>query len=236
MSVHGSEANVALLVGVAENLGHLRESLVFVGGCATALLVTATRAQPIRVTLDVDLVAEVATLTEYHELERQFEALGFVHDLSVEAPICRWRTHRHVVDLMPTRSHILGFANPWYPIAVATAQEVTLPGTEMLIRLIRAPVFIATKLVAFNERGRGDFLASHDLEDVITVVDGRDTLHDEVVAGPAALQEFIAAEVAALVRNDEFIGALSGHLPGDLAAQRRLPQLVEKLRRLAEVR
>ncbi len=235
MDIHGSEANVALLVRVAESLGHLRESLVFVGGCATALLVTAARAQPIRVTLDVDLIAEVATLSEYHELERQFEALGFIHDLSAGAPICRWRMRRHIVDLMPTRSDILGFANPWYPIAVESAQEVTLPGTDTVIRLIRAPVFIATKLVAFHDRGQGDFLASHDLEDIITVVDGRDTLHDEIVTGPAALRGFIATEIDALLQNDEFIGALSGHLPGDGAAQRRLPQLVVRLRRLAEI-
>ena len=184
MSAGGGEANLALLAEVAARLGALRESLVFVGGCATGLLVTAPRAQPIRMTLDVDLVAEVATLAAYHELERQFERLGFVHDVSVGAPICRWR---------------MG------------------------------------KLVAFRDRGRGDYLASHDLEDLITIVDGRETLHDEVVSGPPALRRHIAVEVGALLRSDDFLSALSGQLPGNAAAQLRLPQLLQRLRRLAAI-
>ena len=73
MNARGGEANLALLAEVAARLGVLRGSLVFVGGCATGLLVTAPRAQPVRMTVDVDLVAEVTTLAAYHKLERQFE-------------------------------------------------------------------------------------------------------------------------------------------------------------------
>lgn len=235
MNAGGSEANLALLAGVASSLGALRESLVFVGGCATGLLVTAPRAQSIRITLDVDLVAEVASLAEYHALERQFEALGFAHDLSAGAPICRWRLGKLVVDLMPSRSEILGFANPWYPVAIETAQRVMLPETDLVIRLIRAPEFVATKLAAFRDRGRGDYLASHDLEDFVTIVDGRETLHDEVVSGPPTMRRYIADEVGALLRNDDFVSALSGQLPGDAAAQSRLPLLLRRLRRLAGI-
>lgn len=235
MNARGGEANLALLAEVAARLGVLRESLVFVGGCATGLLVTAPRAQPIRMTLDVDLVAEVTTLAAYHELERQFEGLGFVHDVSAGAPICRWRIHNFVVDLMPSRSEILGFANPWYPMAIETAQRIALPETDLVILLIRAPEFVATKLVAFKDRGRGDYLASHDLEDFVTIDDGRETLHDEVVSGPHALRHFIADEVGTLFRNDDFVSALGGQLPGDAASQSRLPMLLQRLRRLAEV-
>jgi hypothetical protein len=31
---------------------------------------------------------------------------------------------------------------------------------------------VATKLEAFLKRGGGDYIASHDLEDIVTVVDG----------------------------------------------------------------
>jgi hypothetical protein len=140
-----------------------------------------------------------------------------------------------VVDLMPSRSEILGFANPWYPMAIETAQPVTLPETDLVILLIRAPEFVATKLVAFRDRGRGDYLASHDLEDLITIVDGRQTLHDEVVSGPPALRRHIAVEVRALLRSDDFLSALSGQLPGNAAAQLRLPLLLQTLRRLAAI-
>lgn len=235
MNARGGEANLALLVEVAARIGVLRESLVFVGGCATGLLVTAPRAQPIRMTLDVDLVAEVTTLAAYHELERKFERMGFVHDVSPGAPICRWRMDNLVVDLMPSRSEILGFANPWYPMAIETAQPIALPETDLVIRLIRAPEFVATKLVAFKDRGRGDYLASHDLEDFVTIVDGRETLHDEIASGPQALRDYIADEVEALLRSDDFVSALGGHLPGDAASQSRLSLLLRRLRRLAEI-
>lgn len=46
-------------------------------------------------------------------------------------------------------------------------------------------MFIATKLEAFADRGGGDFLASHDLEDITTVTDGRPELTDEAAAAPA---------------------------------------------------
>ena len=54
-----AEQNLAILSHVAAAIGALRETLVFVGGCATGLLVTDVRAQPIRATIDVDLVAHV---------------------------------------------------------------------------------------------------------------------------------------------------------------------------------
>jgi predicted nucleotidyltransferase len=47
---------------------------------------------------------------------------------------------------------------------------------DLEIRLITAPFFLATKLEAFQGRGQRDFFASQDLEDVITVVDGRASL------------------------------------------------------------
>ena len=67
---------------------------------------------------------------------------------------------------------ILSFHNRWYPLVVDTALSVQLPSGRA-ISLIAAPAFIATKLEAFRDRGGGDFLMSHDLEDIVTVVDGR---------------------------------------------------------------
>jgi hypothetical protein len=108
-------------------------------------------------------------------VERQFEARGFQHDISREAPICRWVKDGVFVDLMPSEKGVLGFHNRWYPMAIKTAERVKLPGGEE-INLVYPPVFIDTKLEAFRDRGNNDFLASHDLEDVISIVDGREDL------------------------------------------------------------
>ncbi len=119
--------NLAKIELIAEALGALREQLVFVGGCAVDLLLTDPAAAPARVTYDVDLVARVEALSGYHALEKQFALLGFKRDMAQDAPICRWRYNTLEVDLMPMDSGVLGFANPWYPLAVQTAHEVALP-------------------------------------------------------------------------------------------------------------
>ena len=228
------QANLAIATVVALALGELRESLVFVGGCATGLLVTSVRAQPIRMTDDVDLVAHVTSKQDYHQLEKRFTALGFVHDVSADAPICRWRCKDVTVDLMPTLPNILGFHNRWYPMAVETAKAFVL-SDGVTIRLITAPLFLATKIEAFKGRGQGDFLASHDLEDIITVVDGRATLLQEVHASSHELQRYLGAEFTAWLASEGFVTALPGHLPGDQASQQRLGPLIAKLRKLADL-
>ena len=76
------------------------------------------------------------------------------------------------LDVMPVSEMVLGFSNRWYESAMREAVAVQLEkGLE--IRLVSPAHFVATKLEAFEDRGRGDYLESHDLEDVLSVVDGR---------------------------------------------------------------
>lgn len=229
-----ADPNRAILSLVAHALGDLCEELVFVGGCATGLLVTSVRAQAVRMTEDVDLVAHVTSAREYHAVESRLETKGFKHDMSPGAPICRWRCRDIEVDLMPSGTDVLGFHNRWYPLAIETAQPETLD-EGLTIRLISPPVFIATKLEAFKGRGNGDFLLSHDMEDIITVVDGRAELIGEAERAPEALRRYLAAEFHALMNTPAFLDALASHLPGDAMSQQRLPGLIAKLARLAKL-
>lgn len=228
------DPNLAQLGVVAAVLGELRASLVFVGGCATGLLVTAARAQRIRVTTDVDLVAEVATAHAYYRVEAALQARGLTHDLSPGAPICRWVCKGVTVDLMPSEPGVLGFHNRWYPLAVETAREIALPSGQP-IRLIHAPLFIATKLEAFKGRGNADYMMSHDLEDIMTVVDGRVELIEETRSMPKDLLRYLSDEFTQLINNPAFMEALPGHLPGDIASQQRLPELLNRLRALSSL-
>jgi hypothetical protein len=68
------------------------------------------------------------------------------------------------------------------------------------IRVVTAPYFLATKIEAFKGRGRGDFLASHDLEDLIYVIDGRSTIVEEVQTATPLLREYLRAESPASLR------------------------------------
>ncbi len=228
-----NDPNVALLEVVAERLGaDLRDEMVFVGGAVAGLLITDPAMPAIRPTEDVDLLCQAVVLGDYHRVEQALRARGFVQDMRPQAPICRWQVGSVVVDVMPPLEEILGFANRWYPLALETAVAGALPSGRP-IRLITAPVFLATKLEAFDGRGQGDFLFSHDLGDLLAVVDGRDALLEECRNSSQDLISYLAKRFQGLLAQPAFMDAMPGHLPGDAANQERLPALLEKLRSLA---
>ena len=78
------------------------------------------------------------------------------------------------------------------------------------IRVVTAPYFCATKLEAFRGRGKGDYLASHDLEDLITVVDGRPELLDELRSAPEDVRLYIAGAIGQMLKAPQFIDGLPG--------------------------
>ncbi len=228
------DLNLALLESVVAALGPLSPQFVFVGGCVTGLLITDAATPAVRATRDVDAIVQVVSLGEYHALERQLQNAGLRHDQTPDAPVCRWRAGGALLDVMPTDRAVLGFGNRWYDEAIRTASIWPLP-SGTVIRLISAPVFIATKLEAFADRGEGDFLASHDLEDITTVVDGRSQLINEVVAASPEVRHYLSGRFSDLLQNPRFVEALPGHLPGDAQNQARLPVILERLQQLSSL-
>ena len=203
------DPNLPNLRVVATALGALREQLVFVGGAVAGLMLTDPLAEGVRATLDVDAVVE-AGLTRFHEIEREVASRGFVRD-TTSGVICRW-VHREsgvVFDLMPVQAEVLGFSNRWYRYAMDTALSLDL-GDGITIRVASAVAFVAMKLEAFASRGAGDILGSHDLEDVLNIVDGREELTQELAEAPAALQQAVARAFEALLVHPDFSNALPG--------------------------
>lgn len=228
------DPNLAKIELVAHVLGPLREELVFVGGCAVGLLMTDPAAAPARVTYDVDLVVEVATLQGYHQMEEKLTGLGFARDMAADAPICRWRYRELEVDLMPATPGILGFANRWYPLVVDTAKEMALPSGRS-IRLITAPLFVATKFEAFADRGAEDLLGSHDLEDIINVVEGRPELPDEIGSAAEELKDYLAGKCASLLAMPDFMNYLPGMVIQDETLPERVASVAAQLQRIANL-
>ena len=85
---------------------------------------------------------------------------------------------------------------------------------------------------AFRGRGKGDFYASSDLEDIITVLDGRPSVVEDVADSPSELRRYIGREVGKLLDNPEFVNALPGHLAGDEISQARVPMVLRTLNSL----
>jgi len=224
--------NLEILELALSELDTLADEFVFIGGCATGLLITDLAAPPIRQTIDVDAIVELGSLNDYYQLSKQLRAKGFNEDRSPDAPICRWRKGLLMLDIMPTDEKILQFGNPWYAQAWEMASSIHLPSGRSL-RLISAPHFLVTKLLAFEGRGEGDFQLSHDIEDMIAVVDGRPELVEEVQAAPSDLQACIQDAFSRQLDNTAFMRSIPGHLPADEASQGRLPILIDRIEKLA---
>lgn len=229
-----ADPNIGLLTRVVEALGELRSRMTFVGGCATALLITDPAASPVRATQDVDAVVAMVSLAEYHQLGEALRARGFSQSIEEGEPPYRWTLAGLKLDLMPSDPAVLGFTNRWYPAVLRSAFTVSV-GEGIEIRVADAPSFLATKLEAFLDRGQGDYLSSHDLEDVLSVVDGRPELVEEVRAADADLRTFVGTTFADLLADEGFLNALPGLvLEGSPAG--RTPIVLQRLRQLAELR
>lgn len=226
------DPNIDMLELMAAKLGDLAEQLVFVGGCTTGLFITDPLLPAVRVTRDVDVITEARSRQDYHQLEKRLRALGFSPDMRPEAPICRWRIGDLILDLMPTDESILGFANRWYPDALTEAGTTRLPSGR-IIRTLTPSHFLATKLEAFHGRGNGDYWASHDMEDIVCVIDGRAEIVAEVAASNPALLQYLQAEFASLNADPMFAEAVSGFLPGDAISQTRAPRILLRIAALA---
>jgi hypothetical protein len=226
--------NLQLLTDAAKLLEPILGELVFVGGCATALLISDTAAADVRPTFDVDAIAEITSYAGYTEFSEKLRKLGFQEDKREGAPLCRWRQQTTTLDVMPLDAKILGFSNSWYRPAMDHAEERELePGLK--IRLVAAVYFCASKIEAFAGRGKNDFPASRDLEDLIAVVDGRAELGEEIKAAANDVRSYLAKEIKKLLSIREFNDALPGYVPPDAASQERIGTIISRLEEIGSL-
>jgi len=220
--------NMALLVAMAQAMGPLCEQVVFVGGCATGLLVDDAGLMDVRPTEDVDAIVEVASLAGYHRLADQLMQRGFKQTMADNTPPFRWYWNRMQLDLVPLDERVLGFANPWYRVGFEAALVAEVV-QGLKLRHLSAPHFLATKFEAFKDRGQNDVYLSHDLEDIMTVIEGRLTLAAEVSAAAIDVRRHVGRSVAELLDMPAFHNAL----PGLLSDPDREPTVKARLNQIA---
>ena len=205
------DINLMQLEAVASALDDLLPQVTFVGGSTTVLLVDEAAHYGVRKTDDVDVIIDVATHVEYYAFSQKLRELGFRED--VDGPICRWLFDAPVgrvkLDVMPIDEAILGFSNRWYKAAIKDAFDVALPG-GIVIRVVSPAYFLATKFEAFAGRGNGDYF-SHDLEDIIFVMENRNRFIVELMDCPNELKHYFSQQ-ANLLLSDDFLNVLPGLL------------------------
>jgi len=212
---------------VSRRIRPLGIDYAFLGGCIVPLLLDDPDVVPIRPTNDVDVIIMLVGQRQMASIELRLREEGFKHAVYPGAPMCRWELWGITVDVMPDReAEFMGLNTRWFSEALQSATVHRIPGGE--VPVISAPTFIATKLVAFTDRGKGDFY-HRDIEDVISIVDGRTSLKEDLEASSRELRAYVSAELTRYLANPGFVDQLPGHLPGDPASQGRLPLLIERL-------
>jgi hypothetical protein len=222
-----TDPNLRLLEEAAIKLGPFLGELVFVGGVTLGLLITDQAAAPIRSTDDVDVIAEILSYVDYIAFSERLRKAQFTEDASEEPLTCRWFHGKLKLDVLALSKEVLGYTNLWYERALNHAVPFVLPNGQT-IRVITAPYFLGTKMEAFRGRGQMDFLASHDLEDFVAVIDGRGTILKEIADSPSDVREYLAEAASSLLSESRFLDAV----PGFVLEYGRVPLILERLTQL----
>jgi predicted nucleotidyltransferase len=145
---------------------------------------------PLRATKDVDCISTRAPWILQEKVLADLCAQGLLTpDKDVQ---CRYRIRDADidVDVLSPDGFNVGAVNPWFKRACDRAQAYPL-GDGRQVNAISPPYFLATKLVAFADRGP-DAQSSKDAEDIVTLAVEVANLAAQVEA------EGLAPEIAAL--------------------------------------
>lgn len=228
-----NDKNIEMIKIVARGLKDLLGDVIFVGGATVPFYIDDQGAPPLRTTEDVDCVIKLASRVAFHKLEEKLRKLKFKNYYEGERTvICRWTYSGIIVDIMPTDTKILGFSNMWYSESIAHPQIVNLDDGQ-IIKIQKAPYFLATKIEAFSERGKNDFRGSKDIEDIIAVIDGDSALKGEVERAPAPVKKYIIDFLKECLADPFFNDAIRGHLPA-ITEKGRAEEAIEIIKEIVK--
>lgn len=188
--------NVSRIKVVREALGDLRNDVVFVGG-STVSFYADRETFEVRETDDVDVIIEVLTYSDHAKFEEKIQKLGFSPDASSKVKV-RYKIKGITVDFMPTTDVAIGFENKWYPDGFKNAVEYSIDENET-IKILAPEHFLATKLEAFKSRGYSDPRQSQDFEDIVYVLENRNSIWSELTTCSEPLKSYLKAEFGKLL-------------------------------------
>lgn len=172
----------------------------------------------------------ITSTAEYYQLSAQLRELGLQEYIG-GGPLCRWHYQELIIDIMPTDPSVLGFSNRWYKPGINHSITYNLNSTQQ-IWIFSVPYLLASKIEAFNSRGKRDFYASPDLEDIVSLLDGCPSLETELEIADAPVREFVKGWFKAELETLQEIAP--AHLSFVSRNAGREPLLLSRLQRLAE--
>ncbi len=190
--------NIVRIKAIPNALIELKEKVVFVGGSTISLFPDRPVFET-RPTDDVDIIIEILNYQDRVKIEGKLRQIGFSHDIESGA-VCRYRIKGIIVDIMPTDDSSIGFTNKWYPEGFKQAIDYVID-EKCTVKILSAPYFIATKLEAHKNRGKGDGRTSQDFEDIVYVLENRKAIWEEINSAEKTVKEYLKLEFQNLLKN-----------------------------------
>ncbi|MCB2206018.1 nucleotidyl transferase AbiEii/AbiGii toxin family protein [bacterium] len=223
-----TEQNRVVVLKISRALGEMNERAIFVGGATIGFYVNNPAAEDARPTRDVDITVEIATLGELESIRQELVKKGFTQSPEDDV-ICRFRYENIKVDVMSTVAVGWAPANPWFPQGFAQRVTARIEGHQ--IQLLPLPHFLASKLAAYNERGGTDPRTSHDLEDIVYVIDNRTDIVDQINNASNDVRRYLQEQLGLILNDDLLQEAILGHLEYETREARygRIVQCIEQI-------
>lgn len=187
----------------------LNEKVVFVGG-ATISFYADRPVFETRPTDDIDVIIEILNYYERGELEKRLQSLGFLNDME-SGIICRYVIQGTIVNIMPTNDLSIGFKNIWYPDGFVAAIGYRIDERNT-IKILSAPYFVATKLEAHKGRGKQDGRSSKDFEDIVYVLENRESIWEEMKTTSSPVKKYLQSEFSNLLTNPNIFEWIDCHV------------------------
>lgn len=219
--------NIERIKIVHRCLGDLQNQIVYVGG-ATISLYADREPYEVRETDDIDVIVEIANYPEQTRFDELLLSKGFTNDIESKVR-CRYKVNGITVDVIPTEDISMGFKNYWYPEGFKNAINHKID-EQTNIKILTAPYFIATKLEAFNDRGRTEGRTSQDFEDIVYVFENRSVIWDEMRNAKENLRKYLVKEFTGLLSIPNIREWIECH--ADLISPPSVYWILEELRQL----
>ncbi len=216
-----------MVAEVAEALKALKTEVVFVGGAVVSLYANDPAADEIRPTQDIDLTLNILNFGAWTKLQNQLAHLGFHPDPFGHA-ICSYKYKDIPVDIMSSESGVHGPSNQWYNIGFEDLWRVD--AKEQQINVFSAPCYLATKFEAFINRGK-DYRTSHDIEDIIYVIDNRTTIVNEILESDIRILQFLKNQLQKINNKGLLSEVIMAHIH-PLMIEERMPMMMDKVNKI----
>lgn len=204
-------ALIQMIYSVAKALEELNNQAVFVGGATVPLYLPQELQRLSRPTEDVDIVLNLIPKVKLHRMESLLRSKNFKNDSSKGAPLCRWLYAGIQVDIVSPDRTMHGFTNSWYKEGVSHTIKKNV--NEIEVNILSLPFFLATKLEAYDGRGQNDIISSHDIEDIISMIEliDENEIIGQIQQSPPQVKGFLADRFKALLQSDNILSAVQGN-------------------------